>query len=191
MKKLLSILLLLVALSLQGFAADESVIVPEGVTYIRAEPALNAKARILIETAIATQPYQLASLFEPPFVCGPELWTALKAHTALKGMEISPAEIKIPLADGSFQSLEGALIQEQSEVTAFCTALKDFLKTSDVYTVRCPSAKELQHYWAMIPYDITEPIFVAASNNAALLIHFNDEMKALWIDDLNGVDTAR
>lgn len=191
MKRLLSMILLLVVLAMPGFPADESVVVPEGVTYIRAEPALNAKARALIDSALATQPYQLASLFDPPFVCGPELWTALKNHAALKDIAISPAEIKVPMSDGSFQSLEGALIQEQTEASAFCTALRDALMASAPHITRCPSEKELLHYWAMIPYDITEPIFVAAGKGLALLLHFNDKMKVLWIDNLAGVDTAR
>ena len=106
-------------------------------------------------------------------------------------MEISPAEIKIPQADGSIQELEGALIQEQPEVTAFCVALRDLVKSTDAYVVRHPSAKELQHYWSMIPYDITEPIFVAANKGSTLLLHFNDEMTIFWIDNVAGTDQGK
>jgi hypothetical protein len=43
--------------------------------------------------------------------------------------------------------------------------------------------------WAMIPYDIMEPIFTVESKEAAILLHFTDakKLKLGWIDDYKDV----
>ena len=186
-----SLIALIVVVALNAAAAETPVTIPHGVRYKQASSEMNAKARGLIEGCFTNQPYRLDALFGTHVICGPKPWAALKTHAAFKGMKITPADIQIPVAGGRMQQLQGALFQTRQEITAFCRAMQAYLKSDDSYAVRRPTEKELQIYWAMIPYDITEPIFVAANKDHAILLHFTDELKVLWIGDLAGMSFGK
>ena len=86
------------------------------------------------------------------------------------------------------QELEGKLFQNKEEVAAFWKAFWRKYKPDPQAKIRRPTAKELDLYWAMIPYDITEPIFMIESKEATILAHFPDKkMKLGWIDDYKDV----
>ena len=71
-------------------------------------------------------------------------------------------------ADGRPQRtiLKEGLTKEEAE--AFWKA---FVKkySADESTIRRPTSEEFRLYWAMIPYDITEPLFVVESKSATRL----------------------
>jgi hypothetical protein len=49
---------------------------------------------------------------------------------------------------------------------------------------RRPTPRELELYWAMIPVDVEEPIFVVDGKRARILVQFvAKDVKILWIDD--------
>ena len=185
------VLVLFSVLAMTSGAADDTVSIRDGIRYKRALPKMNAEARGLVEACFTNQPYRLDGLFGSHVICGPNPWADLKTHPAFKGMQITPADIQIPVAGGRVQRVQGALLQTQQEIAAFCSALQDYLKSSDPYLVRRPTEKELQLYWAMIPYDISEPIFVAANKDHAMLLHFTGQLKVLWIGDLAGMSFGK
>ena len=82
------------------------------------------------------------------------------------------------------QVLEGKLFQTAAEVKAFGKLFRRTYKFDSTSRVRRPTPAELSLYWAMISFDITEPIFVVESKRAKILAQFVEkEMKIMWIDD--------
>jgi hypothetical protein len=55
--------------------------------------------------------------------------------------------------------------------------------------IRKLNAEELKIFWAMIPFDITEPLFILESEQHKLLVVFKapDELRIAWIDDYQNV----
>jgi hypothetical protein len=187
MKTVRNVLALIVIFALQACVNDSDIKIPHGIRYKKASPEVNGKAQALIQDCFKSQPYRLEALFGSHILCGPKPWADLKTHVALKGMEITSLHIQMPVSEGRMQLLQGALFKTPEEVAAFCCAMQDYLKSSDTYTVRRPTGKELEIYWALIFYDITEPIFVAENEDHVILLDFGDELKVLWICDLAGM----
>ena len=159
--------------------------IPPGVRYIKASDELNGKALKKLEAIFSQNPIKLNTLFGSKVVCGPQPWLTLKKENPLKNMNITPAKIIVQISTGGIQEFEGALFQSETEMTAFCTGMEKYLGTDvSAFKIRKPNANELQIYWAMIPYDITEPIFVADNKDHKLLMHFlEDGETILWIGD--------
>ncbi len=179
--------LLLLALGLPIAAAQE---IPPGVRYIKGSAELNDQTLKRLEAVFAQQPVKLAPLLAPPVVCAPEPWASVKSakDSPLQGMKITPANLTIPLSSGGTQQFEGALFQTDQELVAFSTAMERYLGDGGPYTLRKPNAEELRIYWAMIPFDITEPIFVADNAEHKLLMQFGEDGKHIfWIVDLQHV----
>jgi hypothetical protein len=91
--------------------------------------------------------------------------------------------MEVPTSNGT-QKLDGKLFQGKEEVAAFWRAFLRKYKFDAKAAIRRPTVKELKLYWAMIPYDITEPILVVEGKDAVILAQFaSDDVKVSWIDD--------
>ena len=101
----------------------------------------------------------------------------------MKKITTGVTTMEVPTDNGT-QKFDGKLFQGKEEVTAFWKAFLRKYKFGAKAVVRRPTAKELSLYWAMIPYDITEPIFVVEDEDATILAQFSgDDVKIGWIDD--------
>jgi len=183
--KNLMLLLMLVMLAPSRFLSDE---IPPGVTYIKASDEINAKALEKLEQVFSQTTIVMDDLLGAPVTCGPFLWARIKDMGPLANLKVLKADIMIPLPDGSYQKLEGAVLRTEEEKSAFCRTMEEYLGPGDRYKIRRPNAEELRIYWAMIPFDIEEPIFVAESDDHNLLMHFlKDSARVFWISDLQGI----
>ncbi len=183
MKKFTIVLMLVMAFSLTA-AADE---IPPGIRYIKAPDELNMKVQKKLEQVFSQTPVKLDDLFGPRIVCGPIPWNQFKGQEPFRNLKIA----KVDFVLGGQQSLEGAFFQTGDQISAFCRAMEKYLGPGP-FKIRKPNADELKIYWAMIPYDITEPIFVADNKDHKLLTHFTDDTKTLiWIGDLQGMRLGR
>jgi hypothetical protein len=184
MRRLMFVFMLVTAFSVEAFG-DE---IPAGIRYLKASDETNIKAQKKLERAFSQTPVKLDDLFGADVVCGPLPWAEIKNAAVFRNLKITKADCVIPLSGGSQQVLEGALFRTKEEISAFCRAMEEYLKTGGPYTIRRPTAEELQIYWAMIPYDISEPIFVADNKDHKLLMHFlEDSGNVLWIGDLQNM----
>ncbi len=163
--------------------------VPPGVRYIKAFDELNDSTKKRLEALFSRTPVNLATILAPRLICAPQPWQDLKNESPLKGMKISPANMVLSSRNGRTQEFEGALFQTQTELVAFSAAMEKYLSVSGgPFVIRKLNAEEIGIYWAMIPWDITEPIFVAENREHKLVMHFTEDGKAVfWIGDLQGV----
>ena len=168
--------------------------VPEGVVYKRPLPSVE---RTALETLIAhpllsgDRKFAADEIFNVPLICGPGLWQHIKDDGGMTKIAKGDVTFNIPTANGT-QKLKGKLFQTKDEVAVFWKA---FMKAygTEKSTIRRPTSEELRIYWAMITYDITEPLFVVESKSAAILVQFIEEkgdkgakarkLKIFWIDD--------
>jgi hypothetical protein len=184
MKKLAYLLIVAVLMSSTAIAQE----IPAGIRYIYASDELNARALKKLQTVFSRKTLKLDALLGPKVICGPQPWHTLKKETPLKGMKIAPAQIIVPLRSGGTREYEGALFQTKDEINAFARGMENYLASGGPYTIRKPDANELRIYWAIIPYDISEPIFVADNGEHKLLLHFlEDGETVFWIGDLAGM----
>ena len=101
----------------------------------------------------------------------------------MKKITTGVTQIRVPTNKG-VQLLEGKLFQTAAEVKTFWKLFLRTYKFDGSSHVRRPTPAELNLYWAMIPFDITEPIFVVESKSAKILAQFVEkDVKIMWIDD--------
>ena len=93
--------------------------------------------------------------------------------------------------DGSIKEVkkfEGKAFQTRNEILIFWKAFRTIADFTN-FKIRKLNPTELRLYWAMIPYDITEPIFILQSKKHKILIAFNspENLKISWIDDYQNI----
>jgi hypothetical protein len=124
------------------------------------------------------------TLFSDTLICGPGLWQTIKDDDEMKRITTGVTQIKVP-THGGVQTLEGKTFQGKEEVESFQRALLRHYTFGSPTVIRRPTARELSTYWAMIPYDIEEPIFIVESKEATILVDFDakEDTRIFWIDD--------
>jgi hypothetical protein len=171
-------------------AEDERIlarepIVPKDVVYKRAGLDVNRRALGKLRDVFLAAGNKDASevLFSTKLICGPGLWRNIKDEPEMRKIKEGVTLIKEQSLDG-VQTLVGKLFQGAPEVKAFWTVFLRKYQFDARTLIRRPTPRELSLYWAMIPYDIEEPIFVVDGKRARILVHFvaKDE-KIMWIDD--------
>jgi hypothetical protein len=164
---------------------SKDAVVPEGVVYKKAGADVNRKALAKLSQVFRATDRKDASdeLFARILICGPGLWRNIKDDAEMKAITTGVTRIKVPTGKG-MQELEGKCFQSKEEVVTFWKSFLRRYKFDSKAVIRRPTAKELTLYWAMIPYDIVEPIFVVEGKDATMLTQFSGEdVKIGWIDD--------
>jgi hypothetical protein len=172
--------------------AQEEVVVPEGVRYIKASAETNRLAEQKLRKFFSNQTTNediLNLLNSNPLFCGPFLWEKLRKNKNVSVITTGNVNLEIPVFNENNERIdtekkEGKVFQSAEEALAFWKA---FTATVDLknYKIRKLNPYELQVYWAMIPFDITEPIFIVESKEYKFLTAFMspDNLKIIWIDD--------
>jgi hypothetical protein len=75
----------------------------------------------------------------------------------------------------------------EKSVNAFVHYLRNTLNIEGAFFLRKPTARELNWYWSLIAWDITEPVFVLESPNHLIFLDFH-EGKVWFADDFAHVD---
>ena len=186
---------LLFSLSLAAFVtvviAEDSLKIPKGVRYEKTTDEINkaAKSLALARFSGNTKDEDILSLFETMVICGPGLWQDIKTNSVMAKLDKGKAEFHVPVfaRDGTVErmdKLEGNLFQSADEILLFW---KTFAQRTDLseLTARKLNPNEIEIFWAMIPFDITEPLFILESKKNKVLIVFTspEKLKIMWIDD--------
>ncbi len=172
--------------------AEEKMIIPNGIRYKAAQDKVNKEAIQLLKklfSGTATD-QDVLSLFEnKTLICGPGLWHDIKTNEAMSKINTGKGVFQMPVLDDNgkiirMDKLEGKLFQSPDEVLAFWKAFTQKTDFSDL-EIRKLNPDELRIFWAMIPFDITEPLFILQSRKHKILAAFTapDKLKIMWIDD--------
>jgi hypothetical protein len=171
--------------------ADDELVIPEGIRYKKASDEANAAAIQTLTKVFSAESKEkeVVPHFDKVLICGPGLWRALKDDPLLPKLENGGVEFRVPVLDKagnatSIQMLEGESFQSPDEQLLFWKSFANRVDFSEL-KIRKMNSVELRIFWAMIPFDITEPIFILENKKHKILVMFNspDLLKISWIDD--------
>ena len=176
--------------------AQEELVIPDGIKYIKSSSEVNQRAKEKLEKLFSNKSSneEVLTLFSHnPLFCGPVLWEKMKSDPNVARITSGVAHIDMPVIKDKkeligTQKKEGKVFQSPDEVLAFWKAFT--AKTNLInYKIRKLNPFELKIYWAMIPFDITEPIFMVESDEFKILTAFvsPDDLRIMWIDDYQGL----
>lgn len=169
-------------------AAQDSMIIPKGVVYKRAGTAENNKARTLLQQEFNANTVTY-SLFDGVVFIGPRLWNRYKDREAFSKIKGGNVQFNVPITDSvtqkeSVKILNGKLVQNNDDFKILWNQIiADAGSTAPV--IRKVKEKELSYYWAIINFDIEEPVYVAETSGYNLLVQFiGGKMIAYWLEEM-------
>ena len=176
--KLLFIAALLFFLVPSALYAQE---IPKGVRYKKATEELNRSAKELLELALAQESRDLdvnVIFGKGAIMCGPFLWTLIGDESSFRGA--TPVSLNV---DGSV--FDGRGITKEDQKRLLWERLTSKLKGREAATIRKANSAEISFFWAMIPFDIEEPLFIADFGDRKLLMNFaikDGKPRLFWLD---------
>lgn len=115
------------------------------------------------------------SLAGPLVVCLPRLWESWSQLKLSPGVESIPATFN-PGGQGRFFRSQAPILQLDNE-------LRKTLANDGGFRIRRPTTEELAQFWAVIDFDIEEPLLIIESPKRAFLYYsYQDQM--VWLDQI-------
>jgi ankyrin repeat protein len=161
------------------YAIKQAEQIPKGVTYIKTTDEKNQSTKDhlldLFHNADSSKTLPKAA------ACGPFLWQELTEIMDFDKSVGIPMIFKIPTASGT-QELEGRVIRLEEQTNRLQLVLKAILQDSKRFNIRKLAENEIQFYWSMISWEITEPVFMIESPGFLLLVDV--ETDAFFVENL-------
>jgi hypothetical protein len=161
---------------------DAPVPVPPGITYTAAPAEVNHQAAERLRQMLASR---TAHCVGDVFMCGPFLWRQLKDDPAWMRAGGFGTHVLVPTTQGQL-ALAGHGFQNSNKAAHL---LEDWLRSQlrgETFQIRKLNGKELAALWAILSYDIEEPVLVVDSGPRQFIFHFvHDEV--FYIDDFTGL----
>ena len=160
---------------------------PKNIKYIDANTSINKKVKLSIRKVFSS--HDTFSLFSKRVVCGPGLWSLIKKNQLISNIKLADVKFHLPVVssnkEGKIQLFKGALFQTDRERSILATILNKLPIKS--IKVRKINKKEAEIYWALIPYNIEEPVFIVEyGDKLRFLVDLDTEKnKIFWIDELS------
>ena len=158
-------------------AFDQRPEVPPGVTYRTVDGAVTDEAvRKVRDFYLHGDSVDL--LFGSYVICGPYLTRVLATNAAFTALEYLPVDVWVP----NVGVLHQRAFRTEETVSAFAHYLRNALNAEGGIVIRRPSARELAGYWAIISYDIMEPVLVLQTASHAVFLDIH-EGEVVFADD--------
>jgi hypothetical protein len=172
------LLLVLLATLLVGSAytqQTEKIAIPAGVNYKYSSDNKIKAAKQLIEQDIAdSTSYQLSS---NSLIVGPMLWRRYQHVPTISQIKEGHVTFKLD------PPLEGKLAQSLTDTRTVWAALRREV-AGQPYTIRKATEQELQYYWAVISFDIEEPLLIIETQKHRYILNIiPKDMKLMWLDE--------
>lgn len=177
MKKLPFLLLLTLSVGRAYAQKTEQVTIPAGVNYKYTSASKIQEAKKLIKQDLAdSSSYQLSGA---SLIIGPALWHRYQHIPAISQIKEGNATFHL----GS-QTLDGKLSQSVADTRTIWAVLRREL-AGQPYTIRKATEKELQYYWAVISFDIEEPLLIIDARQHRYILNIVPKsMQLLWLDEV-------
>lgn len=176
--KMFTYSLLLILLS---FGLSQAQDVPAGVRYKKASDKMNGKAKALLEKALSNPAAEIdidTTFGKTAIMCGPFVWELVGDGNSFK----DSSTVKL-IVNGVLK--EGRGITDSEQKRLIWKRLLEKMGNTIKPIVRKANADEIGFYWAMIPFDIEEPLFIVDYGKEKLLVNFivkSDQPHFFWID---------
>ncbi len=181
MTRLSLIFSLLLAIALIAAASGSEIV------YKPASEDLNDSAKAAIDRLFRSDSEPELGDLASYVTCGPALWRTIKVAPKIEALDLASATSMVDVGGGNYQPFEGALFHSDAERSELVKTVRVILDGLD-FTVRLPNEMEKRVYWALIPYDIEEPIFVLDNGERRFLVDFvvtEYRPQLIWIGDMS------
>lgn len=166
-----------------GFCAALSVAqeIPKGVRYKNTTDETNNRAKTLLEQMLSKPASEIGiedTFGKDAVMCGPFVWEAVGDAKSFNGA--TPVNL---IVNGKV--IQGRGIKDPEQKRLLWKRLLELLSSKGQATVRKANADEISFYWAMIPFDIEEPLLIADYGKDKLLVNFvvkDGRPQLFWID---------
>jgi hypothetical protein len=168
---------LLFLLPLPVFSQVDSIRIPPNVKYAYCDTATYNLAKRMVEKELGTKPdYKLIGNI---LFVGPVIWDRYRDVKTLK--KIEGGNMTLMVDD---QKLSGKLTQKAEDGKKVWDQVRKEV-SGKPYKLRKATYKELQYYWAVINFDIEEPLIIIETEKYNYLVNINpDKMTLLWLDQI-------
>lgn len=149
--------------------------VPKDVRYAKVDAKTNTIAQKKLQAVFGKEPTMAdySPIAHSPTIVGPRLWSAIK-KAALKDMPKSkPVTFNVPNGK-AVHKYDGRLLKEAPEIELLWLSISIIAEKGSKASVRKAKASELSYYWAIISYDIVEPLYVVDCGKSKFLFHFDE-----------------
>ena len=155
----------------------DSVNIPKGVVYKYCDPAIVEKAKELILKELGSAPsYKLNS---GVMFVGPTLWKRYKNIPALGNIPGGNVTINF-----NKEQLSAKMTQDAEGFEKIWTQVRKEVAIDQV-KIRKAGYGELQYYWAVISFDIDEPLLIAETNEHRYLLNLSaKDLTLVWLDEV-------
>jgi hypothetical protein len=157
--------------------SEEKITIPTGIVYKYCDKKIVDKAKLLItENLIDSSKYDLCDNI---LIVGPELWNRFKNIELLNKIEGGNTTFHIDKNE-----LKGKMTQAIADTKKVWNELRKELKRQK-FVIRKLNERELQYYWAVISFDIDEPLMIVETSEHKYILNIlKDSMKLMWLDEV-------
>jgi hypothetical protein len=166
--------------------------IPAGVHYKKAPDAVNGRALAKLTKFFKDSPSKadFGGMSKGPLVCMPGMWMAISEACPRELMAAKHATFMVP-NDADVQKFEGRIFKTPQEKLTFWKLLHKRAAGRQP-VIRKAKSNELKYYWALIPYDIEEPVWIADFGKDKVLCDFmgggdGKDPQVLAIEMIGGV----
>ncbi len=155
----------------------DSVDVPKNIVYKYADAGTVYKAKnLLLKELSDSSTYSLSNGLT---IVGPQLWYRYSKIAALSSIENGNVTVRF-----NNKAYPAKLLQEQDAFKKVWQQLINETKNEKL-VIRKASNKELVYYWAVISFDIDEPLLILETVAHRYLFNFSPkDLKLVWIDEI-------
>ena len=177
--------LMLILLTVITGCSQQSSNIIKGIRYKEADENTNTKAKELIIEVLTPDYSGVKHIFGTVLMCGPFMSEQKVVMKYVNTTTAIDTGVSIPTNKGVIRKT-GKLFQKRDEILGFETYLRNILKEDGSFNIRKLTENELAVYWAVIPYDIEEPVFILESKTYKFLMDFSED-KVFYIDEISEV----
>jgi hypothetical protein len=111
-------------------------------------------------------------------IVGPVLWNRFKNIGILQNIEGGNTTLHVDK-----NTLSGKMTQDIIDTKKVISEFRKEIN-GKTFTIRKLNEKELQYYWAIISFDIDEPLLIVETNEHKYILNIlKDSLKLMWLDE--------
>ena len=153
----------------------EKIEVPAGVVYNYCDSITYENSKRLIKQNLSDN--EDYSLIDNVMFVGPVLWSRFKDIKSLQNIKGGNTTLFV-----DDKKLSAKLTQDLEDSKRVWGELRREI-AGKKFILRKARAKELQYYWAVISFDIDEPLVIVETDKESYILNISPKtMKLLWLD---------
>jgi hypothetical protein len=156
---------------------EEKITIPKGIVYKYCDKKIVDKAKLLITENLSDSTKY--GLCDKLLIVGPVLWNRFKNIEILNKIENGNTTFNVDK-----KQYTGKMTQDIADTKK---VWKELIKeiNGEKFIIRKLTEKELQYYWAVISFDIDEPLFVVETSTHKYILNLlKKNLKLMWLDEV-------